>query len=33
VFSGGADNTVKMWNVTQGTNGVQTIGSHDQPIK
>ncbi len=22
-----------MWNVTQGTNGVQNIGSHDQPIR
>lgn len=33
VFTGGADNNLKMWNVTQGPNGVQNIGRHDAPIK
>eukprot|EP01032_Pedospumella_encystans_P014069 gene14069-16178_t len=33
VFTGGCDNALKMWNVTQGPNGAQTIGKHDAPIK
>ncbi len=32
-FSGGADGTVRMWNVTQGPGAVQTIGRHDQPVR
>eukprot|EP00604_Paraphysomonas_vestita_P001655 CAMPEP_0174822018 /NCGR_PEP_ID=MMETSP1107-20130205/12579_1 /TAXON_ID=36770 /ORGANISM="Paraphysomonas vestita, Strain GFlagA" /LENGTH=302 /DNA_ID=CAMNT_0016039879 /DNA_START=77 /DNA_END=982 /DNA_ORIENTATION=- len=32
VFSGGADNTVRMWNPTQGTT-TQTIGTHDKPVR
>ncbi len=32
IFSGGADGTVRQWNVTQGTQ-TQTIGKHDQPVK
>ncbi len=33
VFTGGCDNVLKMWNVTQGPNAAQNIGSHDAPIK
>lgn len=33
VFTGGCDNVVKMWNVSQGPNGAQTIGKHDAPVK
>jgi len=32
-FSGGADGTVRMWNVTSGPQGMQTIGKHDQPVR
>eukprot|EP01031_Cornospumella_fuschlensis_P024244 gene24244-29316_t len=32
VFTGGADNAVRMWNVTSGSTN-QTIGQHDAPVK
>eukprot|EP00605_Chrysophyceae_sp_TOSAG23-4_P002826 GSChrysophyteH1.ASY1.ANO1.3111.1 assembled CDS len=32
-FSGSADGTVRMWNVTQGPSAVQQIGKHDQPVR
>ena len=31
-FSAGCDGQVRMWNVTQGPQGVQVIGKHDQPV-
>mmetsp|Transcript_123050 Transcript_123050/g.241364 ORF Transcript_123050/g.241364 Transcript_123050/m.241364 type:complete len:364 (+) Transcript_123050:27-1118(+) len=33
VFTGGCDNAVRMWNVTQGAAGSQVIGKHDAPIR
>jgi len=33
VFSGGCDNTVRMWNVTQGPSGASIIGRHDSSVR
>ena len=33
VFSGGCDNTIRMWNVTQGSSGSTIIGRHDSSVK
>lgn len=33
IYSGGADNVVKMWNVTQGAASAQSLGRHDAPVK
>lgn len=32
-FSAGCDGQVRMWNPSQGTNSVQVIGKHDQPVR
>jgi WD40 repeat protein len=33
VFTGGCDNAIKMWNVTQGPTAAQVIGKHDAPVR
>lgn len=33
VFSGGCDNAVKMWNVSQGATAATTVGQHAAPVK
>ena len=33
VFTGGCDNVVKMWNVSQGAAAAQNIGKHDAPVR